>query len=122
MATKNITQSDTAHRPAGRARRLVGPAAALALAAPLLCWAAPAGADPAQQPKDTHCPNAALLKAPTDYPEPYQSFMASLDANNNGLVCVHQFNQAAANALDPKFGLPVGSPLYLVSDDSIVPR
>ena len=120
MATMKDTQSSTGHYVSGWARRVMGPVAALALGAPLLCWAAPAGADASLQPKDTHCPDAYTLSSPADFPEPYQSFMAGLDANNNGLVCVKQLPQAAANARDPKFGLPVGSPLYLVGDDSKV--
>jgi hypothetical protein len=119
-----MTTMKNAHSSTGRfsgcARRVAGPIATLALAAPLLCWAAPASADTSQQPKETHCPDAYTLHAPTDFPEPYLSFMAGQDANNNGLVCTKQLTQAAANALDPKYGLPLDSPIYLVRDDSIV--
>jgi hypothetical protein len=120
MTTMRNTHSGTAKRSSGWVRRLVAPIAALALAAPLLCWAAPAGADASLQPKDTHCPDGFDLHYPTDFAPTYLAFMTGQDANGNGLVCVKQFTQAAANALDPKYGLPVGSPLYLARDDSIV--
>lgn len=55
----------------------------------------------------------------TDFPEPYLSFMAGLDTNGNGLICESNSPKAAADALDPEFGLPVGSPLYKVGDDSV---
>ena len=56
------------------------------------------------------------------FPSVYDDFLHGQDLNGNQLICSHQFVDAAAAALLPKFPiLPVGSALYLVRDDSIVP-
>jgi hypothetical protein len=78
-----------------------------------------AAASPPPLPRNTHCAASTTLTAVSSFGPPYDVFAQSLDVNNNGYVCVRPVTQAAANALDPRFGLPSGSPLYLVADDFI---
>jgi hypothetical protein len=119
--TTTATGTQTVHtcRRSARARRFATTGAATAAAA-MLVPIASASADPPPLPRQTHCAAAYALTPVSDFANTvYESFVTGLDLNGNGYVCVRQAPDAASTALDPHFGLPAGSPIYLVGDDSI---
>jgi hypothetical protein len=119
MAT-TTTVAQTLLRTGRRSRsRRIAISTCAAAAGAMLLPITSAVADTPPLPIQTHCPAAMTLTAVNDFV--YEDFAAARDLNGNGYVCVKQDATAAANALDPRFGLPPGSPLYLVGDDSIVP-
>lgn len=120
-----ITTS-SAHRAAtksgaGKARRTVVAAATVCFAVSPLLAAPSAAADTPPLPADTHCAAGFALLPIASFPSIYDDFLHGQDLNDNQLVCSRHNVDAAAAALLPKFPmLPPGSPLFLVSDDSIV--
>lgn len=120
MTTTTTTPITSTPRRAGRPRRLATAAVATSAIAALVATPS-AAADTPPLPADTHCPAGYKLLTIASFPSVYDDFLHAQDLNGNQLVCSHQFVDAAAAALLPKFPvLPPGSALYLVTDDSIV--
>ena len=117
MTTSTDTQSPSISTRSARLRRTAGAALSAAAAAVVMLPAGSAAASTPPKPRDTHCAAAFALTAVSTFVPPYDTFAQSLDTNGNGYVCMKPVTQAAANALDPRYGLLPGSPLYLVGDD-----
>jgi hypothetical protein len=92
-----------------------------ALAGAVLVPMTSADAAPAVPPT-THCAVGFPLLAISQFDPIYQDWLHNVvDANGNGYVCARQQPDAVATAMGGKLGLPPGYPVYLATDDSIVP-
>lgn len=119
MTTHTTTETRSTSTRAAHSHRIRVTALTVVAAAALLPMTS-AAAGPPPLPPDTHCPAAQTLTAVTAFAGTiYETFVAASDLNGNGYVCVRPFTDAAATALDPRFNLPPGSPIYHVGDDSL---